>query len=186
VADSWSVAEPLPAGVAEKDDAIVLNGKIYAIGGERKAVTSGCTDLDLTPVREVWAYDLVRAGWTASTPLPDARMRFASAVVNDSVYVFGGQGPLEDGSFFPILYSALKYDADGVPVAPPSPATVAAASVAPATFSVGSVVGAVIGTFIATLALAMFVGCLLNYRQARLRRSADVVRLQKQGAQIQL
>lgn len=48
--DTWTAVGPLPMPLAEKDDGIIIGGRLYSIGGERKSRLSGCTDLDIDPV----------------------------------------------------------------------------------------------------------------------------------------
>jgi len=72
----------------------VVNGKLYAIGGQ-------------TPTRTgmVQEYDPATDTWTTKTSLPSARTRFASAVLNDKIYIAGG---VNDGGAF--LNTTEYYD----------------------------------------------------------------------------
>lgn len=139
--DSFTPGTPLPAALAEKDDGVVVGGRMFSIGGERKAKAIGCKDPDIVPLTEVFSYDAVTRTWANETSMPDARMRFASAVVGGTIIVFGGQGAVS-GTTIPLLYSAFKYVVP--PVAPAEPVTVPYASFA----------GAVAGTAITAFALA--------------------------------
>jgi len=104
--DSWVERAPMLTNVAEKDAGMPLGGRLFAVGGERKARTSGCTDFDLTPVSTVMSFDPLANAWRNETFMPDPRMRFASAVYNDELLlVFGGQGPIGNGDTFPVKYS---------------------------------------------------------------------------------
>ena len=155
-ADAVAPGAPLPHALAEKDDGVALGGAIFSIGGETKSVATGCGDADIVALTAVYA--LVPAAgaaaaatnWTTAAALPSPRMRFASAVVGNVIFTFGGQGPLVDGGsatpFLPILYSALSFSLG----APPS-ATAAGGGGAAASFGPGSIVGAVLGTAAAML-----------------------------------
>ena len=109
----FTVAAPLPLALAEKDDGVVLNDRVFSIGGERKVVLTGCSDTDIQPLRAVFSFDATLGAWANETLLPDARMRFASATYNNILYLFGGQGPVMDGAsstpFIPVLYSSYSY-----------------------------------------------------------------------------
>lgn len=107
--NSWAVSAPLPRALAEKDDGVLLNNRIFSIGGETKAVKFACTDTDITPLKTVYSFDAAAGGWATETELPDVRMRFASASYANKLYVFGGQGALVDGLFLPVLSTTMSY-----------------------------------------------------------------------------
>jgi N-acetylneuraminic acid mutarotase len=58
-----------------------LNGKLYAIGG---------CDNPSQPLSTVEVYDPQANNWISDSALPQACMNFASAVVNNKIYIFGG------------------------------------------------------------------------------------------------
>ena len=60
----------------------VVDGKIYAIGGES----------DASNFRIVEAYDPATNTWTTKTSLPTWRTQITSSVVNGKIYVFGSGG----------------------------------------------------------------------------------------------
>ena len=64
---------------------VVINGKIYAIGGEHRRENGA-------PLFSVEAYDPATDTWTQITNLPEARYHHASSVVDGKIYVFGGNG----------------------------------------------------------------------------------------------
>ena len=142
----FTVAAPLPLALAEKDDGVVLNDRVFSIGGERKVVLTGCSDTDIQPLRAVFSFDATLGAWANETLLPDARMRFASATYNNILYLFGGQGPVMDGAsstpFIPVLYSSYSY-------APPA----GGGGIAAPSYSAGAMAGAAIGTAAAALLL---------------------------------
>ena len=137
--NNWTLRAPLPDAVAEKEDGAVLGGRIFVIGGEKKAVTAGCIDQDLVPTRAVYAYDPRTNAWSNETTLPDAHFRFGATAGNNVIYVAGGQGPIVDNSVFPVLYGMYAFDYAGY-----------AAPVATC-YNAGAVAGAVIGGLIALL-----------------------------------
>lgn len=65
--------------------AAVLGGQLYVVGGEAGE------SLGMKAVDAVERYDPVVGSWTAVTPMPTRRARCAAAVVNDVLYVVGGQ-----------------------------------------------------------------------------------------------
>ena len=115
--NSWAVSVALPQALAEKDDGVLLNNRIFSIGGETKSVKYQCVDTDISPLKTVYSFDSAAGGWAAETELPDVRMRFASASYANKLYVFGGQGALIDGLFLPVLSTTLSY-APAVEAAP--------------------------------------------------------------------
>ena len=71
IGNSWSTKEPLPRTDAFR--AAVVNGKIYAIGGEVN-----------------YEYDPAADNWTAKKPMPTARQYFGIAVYQNKIYTIGG------------------------------------------------------------------------------------------------
>src|SRR4051794_17225547 len=93
----WSTKAAMPAP-REDIGTVVLDGKIYAIGG-----TAG-RDAQITR-NEV--YDPATDKWTARAPLPRGSHHLAVALLNGSVYTFGGfTGPAHSA---PVDY-AYEYD----------------------------------------------------------------------------
>lgn len=82
----------------------VVNNKIYAIGGEARLE-------DKNPgaperLNLVAAYDADTDAWTKRAKMPTRRDGVETAVVNDSIYVFGGSGwPIADwgGPYLPTI-----------------------------------------------------------------------------------
>jgi N-acetylneuraminic acid mutarotase len=150
VADAWTTRAPLPATLAEKDTGVVLLGRVFSVGGERKSQPAGCSDLDIIPVRDVYSYDLLTDTWRNETFMPEPRMRFAAAPVDSILFVFGGQGPLVDGDALPLKYTAFAFSYE-------NPGSTANST---PTFGLGVVVGAVFAVFGGTLAI---VGAVVYY-----------------------
>ena len=164
VADVWGLAAPLPVGLAEKDDGIVLDGVIYSIGGQRTSVTGDCNDLDIVALPYVFAFDTATTtGWTNVSSLPDGRLRFASAVVGSTIFVFGGQGALVDGNVLPVLTTV--YSGQLAPAAPASN---------PLSYSPGALAGAIVGTCVATLLLVVLAALGVRRCRAKAEQSPPV------------
>ncbi|MDQ6602698.1 MAG: CPBP family glutamic-type intramembrane protease [Chloroflexota bacterium] len=75
----WATKGPLPEPRANLAVA-VLDGKIYAVGGERDGV----------PVAAAAVYDPATDTWGALPPLPEGRTDLAAAGANGKLYVLGG------------------------------------------------------------------------------------------------
>jgi Kelch motif len=154
--DSWSTYASLPFPLAAKDDGLYVNGRVYSIGGESKAKSIGCNDLDIVPIQSVLSYNPVNNTWANETSMTDGRMRFASAsaTTTSNIFVFGGQGAIFDNEALPLLYSSYQYVINGLPSPSPSPAVVQPSSSVPAGwYSSGTLAGAIIGTILLLLAL---------------------------------
>lgn len=80
VADTWDTSLPLMNTGRWACELQAVNGRIYAIGGDSE---SGY----LSSV-ESWAPG--ETSWTIEPSLNIARSRFASAVIGDDIYIFGG------------------------------------------------------------------------------------------------
>lgn len=61
----------------------VINNKIYVAGGTGPGATQ----------REVEVYDTAANSWTNRTPMPTGRSGVGAGVVNNRLYVFGGEIP---------------------------------------------------------------------------------------------
>lgn len=81
--NSWVEKQPMHTA-RFSFGAVVVNGKIYAIGGA-VATSSG----ELTAANE--EYDPVTNAWTEKEPMPTARYACAVAVYENKIYVFGGE-----------------------------------------------------------------------------------------------
>jgi len=77
--DSWTTREPMPRARSGIGVAVV-NGKIYAIGGQNGEGVLNTTE----------KYDPVTNEWTTKTSMPTARSDFGIAVYQDKIYVIGG------------------------------------------------------------------------------------------------
>jgi N-acetylneuraminic acid mutarotase len=64
--------------------AVVLNGKIHALGGRASATSDA-------PLASVEEYDPVLNTWTSKADMPSPRVSFGVTVVNGKIYVVGGR-----------------------------------------------------------------------------------------------
>ncbi len=85
-ADSWTAMTPMPTGRIGLGVAVV-NGKIYAIGGD----TGANQALNANEM-----YDPATDTWTTKAPMPTARSAFGIAVYQNKIYCIGGRA--EKGS----------------------------------------------------------------------------------------
>jgi N-acetylneuraminic acid mutarotase len=85
-ADTWTAIADLPAPRAAHTMA-AIDGKLYLVGG----ITAQSTAL--------WSYDPAADKWiTKLAPMPTEREHLASVVLDDKLYVLGGEEPNKDGS----------------------------------------------------------------------------------------
>lgn len=78
--NSWSIGPPAPLPVrSEEYRGVAHGGKLYCIGGRPVSGT------------DMVSFDAATATWTTLAPMPDARAGTTSAVVGDSIFVFGGR-----------------------------------------------------------------------------------------------
>ena len=85
--DTWETKATMPTA-REFICADVVNGKIYVIGGSKPV---NLNDPSYVPnVNEV--YDPETNSWTATTPPPVQPSNYASAVVDNKIYVISGSG----------------------------------------------------------------------------------------------
>ena len=76
---AWSEKAPMPTARGSLT-AVVVNGRIYAIGGYSEA--------EYTAVNE--EYDPATNTWVIKAPMPTARSSLAAAAVNGKIYAIGG------------------------------------------------------------------------------------------------
>ena len=83
--DTWTTKAPLQSQYHRSPNAHTVNDKIYLISGQTD-------EFDFWPSNspEVNIYDPKTDTWTQGEPIPTPVTKYASAVVNDKIYVFGG------------------------------------------------------------------------------------------------
>lgn len=83
--DSWEAAPSMPEGRSAAAVA-TISGRIYIIGGRGIA---GFTD-GSTATNSVYVFSPESATWSQGPDLPTPRMSCSTAVINDTLYLFGG------------------------------------------------------------------------------------------------
>ena len=83
--DSWATKKSIPVPKAGLS-ANVVEGKIYLIGGFTQLANSTVK----TTSDETLVYDPIDDSWTTKTPIPTATLDYATAVVDDKIYVISG------------------------------------------------------------------------------------------------
>ncbi len=87
---NWSDKAPMPTGRYDFAT-IVLDGKIYAIGG-MDTIDSSSTIPATPPVSIVEVYDTTTNSWSTVAPMPTARAALVAEAVNGKIYAIGGYG----------------------------------------------------------------------------------------------
>ncbi len=85
VSNTWETKASMPTPRADLC-ANIVNDKIYLIGGKKYSSTPPF--YNETNINEV--YDPVNDTWSTKTPIPTPVQGYASAVVNNKIYVMGG------------------------------------------------------------------------------------------------
>jgi N-acetylneuraminic acid mutarotase len=78
--NAWSVTAPLLLA-REDHGAAILNGKVYAIGGQNLGV----------PMASVEVFNPAARSWNLATSMSSARRDFGTAVANGNIYAIGGR-----------------------------------------------------------------------------------------------
>ena len=98
--DTWADGPALPQQRGSGGMGLIGN-TLYFTSGERR---------DRLSVSETWALDLsnTAAGWKPRAAIPEARTHFGTVVLNDQLYVMGGQQGVDVSA--KMLASAFRYD----------------------------------------------------------------------------
>lgn len=80
-AHSWETLAT-PAEVRDHSAAVFLDGKIYLLGGR---------NFEAGDLASIEIYDLESDTWSAGTPMNQARAGFRAAVIDEKIYVTGGE-----------------------------------------------------------------------------------------------
>jgi N-acetylneuraminic acid mutarotase len=92
--DTWDTTKAdMPTGRGYLATAVV-NGKIYAFGGDK----SWPFDLNFADATE--EYDPATDTWTQKADMPTARTGLCACVVDEKIYVFGGQPPVKKNEMY--------------------------------------------------------------------------------------
>ena len=107
--DKWVLKKSMSVGRGDKA-CVALHHRIFLVAGESKFANG-----TVQPLKHVEVYNRKTNAWNTGGTLPTHRFRFAGTVHNDSIYVFGGQGYLTNGSYgtvgsyFPIVGNVDQY-----------------------------------------------------------------------------
>ncbi|HLH23576.1 MAG TPA: kelch repeat-containing protein [Chloroflexota bacterium] len=100
--DQWARRASLPTARGAPA-AVALDGRLYAIGGERRMPGGGPDDYE--SVADVAAYDPAADRWETLPPLHHPRNHLAAAVIDGRIYAVGGR----DGTSL-LLTDLEEYD----------------------------------------------------------------------------
>ncbi|PVH70428.1 galactose oxidase [Cadophora sp. DSE1049] len=103
--DCWETLAPLGGGLRQEHTAVLLDNKIYVIGGI-KPDSSGANQI--ATINTVEAYDVSSNSWSNVAPLPIAMNHGNAAAVNGKIYVLGGLSGNDAG--FEGLPNCYVYD----------------------------------------------------------------------------
>jgi len=104
--DTWMPKTPMTAARAYLGVAVV-DGKIYAIGGDEGSETGNCmtgTSMTNNVVNVTEAYDPVLDSWFSKASMPTSRALFGTAVYQGKIYCIGGY----NGAI--VFYGPESYD----------------------------------------------------------------------------
>jgi N-acetylneuraminic acid mutarotase len=113
ITDSWTRKTPMPTP-RQGFQANVVEGKIYCTGGYRLVSQGGGRSTQQFNLNEV--YDPETDTWTTKAPLPTAVYGYASAVVNNKIYVIGGIGAFDSIDLSQIYDPITDTWTNGAPV----------------------------------------------------------------------
>jgi hypothetical protein len=88
--DTWTAEAPMP-NPTEGIQADVVGGNIYVISGLLGTVTGPTGSPEPNISSSVWVYNPSANSWSTATPIPTPVFYYASAVVDNKVYVEGGE-----------------------------------------------------------------------------------------------
>lgn len=88
ITDTWETSSPLQSNTSVRIHlgANVVNGKIYVISGIASVLATG-----FPPSAENNVYDPALDVWTTKAPIPQPVFQYASAVIDDKIFIIGGR-----------------------------------------------------------------------------------------------
>jgi N-acetylneuraminic acid mutarotase len=86
--NKWSTKAPMPT-VRHHASSAVVDGKLYVLGG--RLLSDGISPINEANLNDNEMYDPQENSWKILPPMPSKRSGLATAVVNSSIYAFGGQ-----------------------------------------------------------------------------------------------
>ena len=131
---SWSVLAESYDFSAEKRTGVILDGRIFMIGGQTSSDPVTCGDLQITLISEVLSYDPASNTWRNETWMPVPLFRFAATTFENKIYLIGGQGSLISDSYppyFPIEDTIYEFTYTNASTPVPSPSASATATSTP-------------------------------------------------------
>jgi N-acetylneuraminic acid mutarotase len=90
--NSWTTLKPMTLP-RNHHDVADLDGKLYVIGGAVRSCFPGGWSSSVS-MNEV--YDIATDTWSTRAPMPTARSGVGAAVVDDKIYVIGGEGWVDE------------------------------------------------------------------------------------------
>jgi N-acetylneuraminic acid mutarotase len=88
--DTWEHKAQLPSQTERQHlSANVVNGKIYVIGGYASSYPWSPYPVS----NETNVYDPLTDTWSTKAPIPQPTQQYASAVLDNKIYIIGGRGP---------------------------------------------------------------------------------------------
>ena len=110
--EEWAESTPLPEPRGEHTS-IVVDGKIYVIGGRRKRTPDSANFNDHFDTSSMLVFDPATEVWTPASDMPTARNSHAAAVIDGRIYVVGGRQFTEqpNGEYASVNIASLEvYD----------------------------------------------------------------------------
>ncbi|MEL6555290.1 MAG: kelch repeat-containing protein [Cyanobacteria bacterium J06621_11] len=110
--EEWAESTPLPEPRGEHT-AVVINGKIYVVGGRFKRVPESADFTDHFDTASVLVFDPTSEAWSPAPDMPTARNSHAAVVIDGKMYVVGGRQytEQENGEYANINVASLEvYD----------------------------------------------------------------------------
>jgi len=99
--NTWETKTPLNSQTGDWQTE-VANGKIYIIGGSEGTI--GTIQL----LQSNYVYDPASDSWSQAAPIPTPVSDYASAVLNNKIYIIGGYDACEYGGMSPALYTCVN------------------------------------------------------------------------------
>ncbi|MGD1941029.1 MAG: Kelch repeat-containing protein [Leptolyngbyaceae cyanobacterium] len=110
--EAWTESTPLPEPRGEHT-AVVIDGKIYVVGGRFKGAPDAANFNDHFDTASVLVFDPITEVWSPAPDIPTARNSHAAAVIDGKMYIVGGRQFTEqpNGDYASINVASLEvYD----------------------------------------------------------------------------
>ncbi|EFC41189.1 hypothetical protein NAEGRDRAFT_70995 [Naegleria gruberi] len=103
--NKWTITSPLSHERAD-GAAIMVGSALFVLGGESKDKSCNVS----LPVSDVEKFDTASGKWSDFVALPTARFRQTGEIVNNVMYVFGGQIEIEIAQQYSVLDWTYAYN----------------------------------------------------------------------------